>query len=107
MTFSENTQDSSTIDYEQIMVYFSDLEEGEQKRILRLLRFLQVKYSNSGEQFKTYCGANGKFTLSNENRTELKNRIQEITQNPEISVSGADVLKEIEVMLGRKIQISP
>lgn len=46
-------------------------------------------------------------TEFDENKSELKKRIQEITENPEIGVSGAYVLKNLEARIGRKIQISP
>ncbi|MCP5502808.1 MAG: hypothetical protein H7A25_23110 [Leptospiraceae bacterium] len=107
---SDTEKENTNLDYEQIEVYFSEIEEKEQKRILNLVRFLQIKYSENSTQnkhFRTYCEKNGKSSLSRSDRSELKKRIEEITKNPEIGVSGADVIKNLEAKIGRKIQISP
>ena len=107
---SDTEKENTNLDYEQIEVYFSEIEEKEQKRILNLVRFLQIKYSENSTQnkhFRTYCEKNGKSSLSRSDRSELKKRIEEITKNPEIGVSWEKVLENLEAKIGRKIQISP
>ena len=63
--------------------------------------FLAIR--NSSEEyarFRNYCNS------ENENRNELKKRIREIEENPEIGISWEDAVNNLEVRIGKKIKIT-
>lgn len=96
---------SLILDYEKYIIWLMHIPENEVKRIQNLIRFLKIKYShtNSLDEFLKYYEEQTVPQISEEDCSELKRRLDELKENPELAISGEEVKKEIEEMLGRKI----
>ncbi|HMY68380.1 MAG TPA: hypothetical protein PL163_17155 [Leptospiraceae bacterium] len=63
--------------------------------------FLSIRSSESEyAKFRTYCSS------ENTPENELRNRIREIEENPEIGVSWEEAVSRLEVRIGKKVKIT-
>ncbi len=63
--------------------------------------FLSIRNSeNEYAKFRTYCSS------EIEDRNELKRRIHEIEENPEIGVSWEEAIRNLEARIGKKVKIT-
>ncbi|HMV77903.1 MAG TPA: hypothetical protein PL048_02695 [Leptospiraceae bacterium] len=63
--------------------------------------FLSIRSSEREyAKFRTYCSS------ENTPENELRNRIREIEENPEIGVSWEEAVSRLEVRIGKKVKIT-